>query len=222
VPLEQDKPVAIVVQSQIAVLAAAAQRLAAEGYRVISEDVAALHSFDEVNRLDALILGCEALPVESNVAPELVAKIGNDAVATWLNWVCAATPALERSKGRVVSVLSSPGRYRSSYFRPKNETASHAPRALANGAILGLTRQFALEWAPRGIRLNAVVAGVLENAAELQLLTDRERVFLMEEISLGRPGRPEEIAAAISFLASPASNYVTGDALDVNGGWWMS
>jgi 3-oxoacyl-[acyl-carrier protein] reductase len=44
----------------------------------------------------------------------------------------------------------------------------------------------------------------------------------MTEISLRRPGEPDEVAAVIAFLAGPASSYITGTVLDVNGGWWMS
>jgi NAD(P)-dependent dehydrogenase (short-subunit alcohol dehydrogenase family) len=223
VPSTLIQPVAIITHAHRPIIAAAERRLRAEGFQVHTEELITPQALAGLGRLDALVLGCEARTVDLSEANALnVAEIGNGAVNVWLKHLFDAMPMLERSKGRVVSVLSSPGRYRSGYFKPEKETVSHAPQALANGAILGLTRQLSLELAPRGISLNAVVAGVLEDSAELSILSDRERRFLMEEISLGRPGRPEEVAAAISFLASPASKYIAGDALDVNGGWWMS
>ncbi len=61
-----------------------------------------------------------------------------------------------------------------------------------------------------------------ETEAVWRGLSERDRQFLSEEISLQRLGEPEEVAAVVEFLASPASSYVTGTAIDVNGGWWMS
>jgi 3-oxoacyl-[acyl-carrier protein] reductase len=124
--------------------------------------------------------------------------------------------------GRIVHLVSSTARYRSGYFLAPPR--SHAQEAAAGGALLALTRQLALELAPRQIRVNAVVAGLIEGRGrpEWLAMSDRERRFVLQEISLGRLGRPDEVAAAVEFLALDASSYVTGTAIDVNGGWWMS
>jgi 3-oxoacyl-[acyl-carrier protein] reductase len=90
---------------------------------------------------------------------------------------------------------------------------------------LALTRELAFEVAAAGIRVNAVVPGLISTAQTQQVwprLPEQARRDILEETALGRLGEPEEVAAVISFLASDASSYVTGTAVDVNGGWWMS
>ena len=127
--------------------------------------------------------------------------------------------------GRIVNITSSVGRYRSAYFRPEREGASYLRESGTDGALLALTRELALELAPRSIRVNAATVGWIRAAAAdraWHALSERERAFLLEEISLRRLGEPDEAAAVVEFLASDASSYVTGTAVDVNGGWWMS
>lgn len=137
----------------------------------------------------------------------------------------AVQPMIAAGGGRIVHVVSAAGRYRSAYMRAAGLPASFALGASRDGAILAATRQLAFELAPHRIRLNAVAMGLIrtpETAAAWQALGERDRQFLREEISLQRLGEPDEVAAVVEFLASPASSYVTGAAIDVNGGWWMS
>lgn len=90
--------------------------------------------------------------------------------------------------------------------------------AAAKAGLLGLARSLALELAPR-VRVNAVAPGYIDTAilAEDSAARRRERAA---EVPLGRLGRPEDVAAAVSFLAGPDSRYVTGQVLHVNGGLW--
>lgn len=173
------------------------------------------HVHAAFGRLDVLVNGSSGSGVFDG-------RDGAAVVTAWTACVEAAVPFLAPRRGAVVSIVSSAGRYRAEYFRPENRKASKAHEAMANGAILALSRQLAMELAPKGIRVNAVVAGLTEDSPQLLEMTERERTFLLEEISLRRFGRAEEIASVVAFLASPASRYVTGDAIDVNGGWWMS
>lgn len=127
--------------------------------------------------------------------------------------------------GRIVNVVSSLGRYRSAWFRGTGEGESAVVRAGSESAVVGLTRQLAFELAPHRIRVNAVAAGWLRTPAgerAWQALTEREQGFVLDEISLKRLGEPDEIAAAVEFLATDQSRYVTGTTIDVNGGWWVS
>jgi NAD(P)-dependent dehydrogenase (short-subunit alcohol dehydrogenase family) len=127
------------------------------------------------------------------------------------------------SGGSIVHLVSSAGRYRSAYFQIGDD--SRIQEAATGGAILALTRQLALELAKRRIRVNTVVSGLIEGAtgqSQWDAASERDRSFILQEISVGRLGRPDEVAAAIEFLALDASSYVTGAAIDVNGGWWMS
>jgi NAD(P)-dependent dehydrogenase (short-subunit alcohol dehydrogenase family) len=179
---------------------------------------------EEFEHIDLLVTG-PALPPDiswPNGPEDQLLPLATQALQRWINCVKAAIPPIERSSGRIVSVVTSAGRYRTGYFRPEKASLSSAPEALANGAVLSLIRQLALELAPKRIRLNAVVIGLVEGSSEFEQMSEQERQFVLEEISLGRLGTPEEVAAVIAFLASDASNYVTGTAIDVNGGWWMS
>ena len=73
---------------------------------------------------------------------------------------------------------------------------------------------------PSGIRVNAVAPGTVETALTLGLASSEELVALgRERVPLGRLGDPEEIAAAVAFLSSPAAAYITGHVLVVDGGW---
>lgn len=128
-----------------------------------------------------------------------------------------------RGGGRIVHLVSNAGRYRSAYFTVSERSC--IDQATTEGAILAAMRQSALELAPRRIRVNAVVAGLIEEASGQDLweaANADDRDLILQEISVGRRGRPDEVAAVIEFLASDASSYITGAAIDVNGGWWMS
>jgi 2-deoxy-D-gluconate 3-dehydrogenase len=87
-------------------------------------------------------------------------------------------------------------------------------------AIAGVTKALANEWAPRGINVNAIAPGYIatDNTQALQDDPERSRAIL-ERIPAGRWGRPDDLAGAAVFLASPASDYVNGTVLVVDGGW---
>jgi len=90
----------------------------------------------------------------------------------------------------------------------------------AKSAIAGLTKALANEWAPRGVNVNAIAPGYIatDNTRALQDDADRSRSIL-DRIPAGRWGRPDDLGGATVFLASPASNYVHGTVLPVDGGW---
>jgi 2-deoxy-D-gluconate 3-dehydrogenase len=90
----------------------------------------------------------------------------------------------------------------------------------AKSGVAGLTKALANEWAGRGVNVNAIAPGYVatNNTAALQADETRNRQIL-ERIPAGRWGDPRDIAGAAVFLASPASNYVNGHVLAVDGGW---
>ena len=87
-------------------------------------------------------------------------------------------------------------------------------------AVEGLTKAMAVELAPHGIRVNAVAPTFVETPLTRRFLADAEfRADVMRRIPLGRTGRPEDVASAVVYLASPAARMVTGASLLVDGGW---
>lgn len=95
--------------------------------------------------------------------------------------------------------------------------------ASAKAGVLAMTRSLAVEWAQFGIRVNALAPGPVETAgASNQLWSDpEERGRLLNEIPVGRWGRPEEIARAVHFLVSDSAEFITGATLVVDGGRWL-
>jgi NAD(P)-dependent dehydrogenase (short-subunit alcohol dehydrogenase family) len=118
--------------------------------------------------------------------------------------------------GRIVNLSSITGRSVSEVAN----IAYHASKA----AILGFTRKLAYEEGPNGIRANAVAPGTVFTErvkARYDSLGVEARDEMLASFPLRRAARPEEIAAAILFLASDDASYVTGAVLDVNGGRFM-
>jgi 3-oxoacyl-[acyl-carrier protein] reductase len=129
----------------------------------------------------------------------------------------AAIPHLRRAKGAAVLIASRAGR---TGYAALNASASgtKAHYAASKAALLSLVKSLAIELAPDGVRVNAVVPGSIEGA-----MIPRERwPELSARIPLGRLGTPDEVAEAVRWLCTTDARYVTGHALDVNGGTWMS
>jgi 2-deoxy-D-gluconate 3-dehydrogenase len=92
--------------------------------------------------------------------------------------------------------------------------------AASKGAVAQLTKALANEWAPKGISVNAIAPGYMETNNTRALRADPVRSRqILERIPAGRWGTPEDLAAAAVFLASPASDYMHGHVLVVDGGW---
>jgi 2-deoxy-D-gluconate 3-dehydrogenase len=92
--------------------------------------------------------------------------------------------------------------------------------AAAKGGVVQLTKALANEWAAHGINVNAIAPGYMETDNTVALRQDATRFRqISERIPAGRWGKPADLAGAVIFLASPASDYVHGHVLVVDGGW---
>jgi NAD(P)-dependent dehydrogenase (short-subunit alcohol dehydrogenase family) len=91
----------------------------------------------------------------------------------------------------------------------------------AKHGVLGLTKSAAIEYAAKGIRINAVCPGTIETPMVEAMLKNEPEAMqeILKQQPIGRLGKPEEIAAAVLWLCSPASSFVIGHALVVDGGF---
>jgi NAD(P)-dependent dehydrogenase (short-subunit alcohol dehydrogenase family) len=99
--------------------------------------------------------------------------------------------------------------------------AGRATYHASKHGVLGLTKSAALEYASRGIRVNAVCPGTIETPMVKEMLAKEpdEMREIMRDVPIGRLGRPEEIAAGVLWLCSPGASFVIGHALVVDGGY---
>ena len=98
--------------------------------------------------------------------------------------------------------------------------AGQANYCASKAGVSGMTRALARELGPRNVTVNCVAPGFIDTAMT-KALEDKHREAMLAGIPLGRAGTPEDVAAAVAFLASPAAAYVTGSTIHVNGGMLM-
>jgi 3-oxoacyl-[acyl-carrier protein] reductase len=115
---------------------------------------------------------------------------------------------MKRRAGRIVNITSIVG---------LTGNKGQANYAASKAGLIGFTKSVAKEYASRGILVNCVAPGFIETDMTAAL-PDAARASLLEDIALGRLGRPEDVAGAVLFLASDLAAYVTGQVLVVDGG----
>ena len=118
---------------------------------------------------------------------------------------------LKARSGRIINITSVVG---------SSGNAGQINYAAAKAGIAGMTRSLAREIGSRGVTVNCVAPGFIDTDMT-RALTEEQRAALLPQIPLGRLGTPEDIASAVTFLASPRAAYITGATLHVNGGMHM-
>ncbi|OQW98249.1 MAG: 3-oxoacyl-[acyl-carrier-protein] reductase [Desulfobacteraceae bacterium A6] len=123
----------------------------------------------------------------------------------------AAKSMMKQRYGRIINIASVVG---------VTGNAGQANYAASKAAIIGLTKTAAKELAPRNITVNAVAPGFIETDMTA-VLSDKAKEAMLGQVPLGRAGKPEDVAAAILFLASEGASYITGQVIHVSGGMYM-
>jgi 3-oxoacyl-[acyl-carrier protein] reductase len=121
-------------------------------------------------------------------------------------------PMMKARKGRIINIASVVG---------AAGNAGQTNYAAAKAGMIGFTKSLAREVGSRGVTVNCVAPGFIDTDMTRDL-PEEQRKALLTGIPLERLGRPEEIAAAVAFLASEKASYITGETLHVNGGMYMS
>jgi 3-oxoacyl-[acyl-carrier protein] reductase len=210
-------PVAVNYRSDAAGANSVVEAIVADGGRAVAvaadvsdpEQVTALFERAEHELGPVMVLVNNAGVRADGLAPQLDALAWSSVIETNLSAAFHTTkralgPMLRARFGRIVNVASIVG---------LRANAGQANYAASKAGLVGLTKTVAVEVARRGITVNAVAPGLVETR-----LTEGIANGLADAIPARRPGRPEEVAACVRFLASEEAAYVTGSVLTVDGG----
>jgi 3-oxoacyl-[acyl-carrier protein] reductase len=197
-----------------------AARVAAEvGGEAAEHDVRSLASWERLlaQAGDVDVLVNNAARTEFRSFWEIDVEEWDDVLATnlrgtYLGCRVVGAQMRDRGSGRIVNLASVAGQ--------RGSSATGVHYATSKAAIVALTRHAATELAASGVTVNAVAPAAIDGPMVAAVPPDKLEAML-RTIPVGRVGRPEEVAAIVSFLASDAAGFVTGATWDVNGGMLM-
>jgi 3-oxoacyl-[acyl-carrier protein] reductase len=166
---------------------------------------------------DVTILVNNAAVVRDNLALRMKDAEWDEVMETNLRGVFRLSRAVMRGMmkarwGRIISITSVVG---------AAGNPGQANYAAAKAGVVGMSKSLARELGSRNITVNCVAPGLIDTEMT-RALSEEQRAALIGQVALGRLGQPEDVAAAVAFLASPAAGYITGAVVHVNGGMYMA
>ena len=171
---------------------------------------------DQVGRIDVLVNNAGIgypYPAEDESLEHWTDVIEVNQTAVFHLCQLCGRSMLERGSGVIINVASILGLVASGQIPQVSYAAS-------KGAVVNMTRELAVQWARRGIRVNAIAPGwFLSEMTQEMFDDDGGRTFIRRNTPMGRPGEAHELDGALLYLASDASTYTTGAILPVDGGW---
>ena len=188
---------------------AADMAIAEDRERVVSEALAA-HGRIDVLVNNAGIAEVVAIEDESLELFQRVLEINT--VAVWHMAKLCSPSMIENGGGSIVNVASMLGHVGGTPVKQANYCAS-------KGAVVNMTRELALQWARKGVRVNALCPGWFPSEMTAPMQDERSQEFIRSHSPIPRMGEPQELDGALLLLASSAGGFITGQSLIVDGGW---
>jgi 3-oxoacyl-[acyl-carrier protein] reductase len=197
----------------------AARADAAKAYAVDVADAAAIQKaaaqiFADFGRVDILVNNAGV--TRDGLSMRMSLDDWDTVINTNLKGAFAFTqavmrPMIKQRSGRIINISSIAG---------LTGNAGQANYAASKAGLIGLTKTLARELASRGITVNAVAPGLIETDMTT-VLSDEIRQAILQKVPMGKLGEPDDIAAAVAYLASAEAKYITGQVLTVDGGMVM-
>lgn len=173
-------------------------------------------TLDHHQRVDVVVANAgisAVLPALRESAAGFAEVVGVDLIAPFELAQAAAAHMRTAGQGGAIVNVASAAAFRSTPLLPQ------ASYVASKSGLVGLTRELALQWARYGIRVNAICPGMFPSEMTAELVDSEElRAAYEARVPLARVGQPHELDAAMAFLVSPASSYMTGQTLVVDGG----